>query len=139
MSLLNDLGFANWRFVISTVDHIANLTETGTWTLSLSRAVASVVSGSNNYVRMGNMVLLECRFSVTSSESGTAYIGANIPTFNKTRTTVVGSWYDNNTDRSGQLVSYGNGTIWFTQAGEPHALTNQVGHNVSISIMYGLY
>lgn len=25
MSLLNDLGFANWRFVISTVDHIATL------------------------------------------------------------------------------------------------------------------
>ena len=25
MSLLNDLGFATWRFVISTVDHIAML------------------------------------------------------------------------------------------------------------------
>lgn len=27
LSLLNDLGFANWRFVISTVDHIATITE----------------------------------------------------------------------------------------------------------------
>lgn len=25
LSLLNDLGFANWRFVISTVDHIATI------------------------------------------------------------------------------------------------------------------
>jgi hypothetical protein len=30
LSLLNDLGFANWRFVISTVDHISTLNSTVT-------------------------------------------------------------------------------------------------------------
>ena len=113
--------------------------ETTTWTPNIPRATVTIASGSNKAVRVGDIVFLSCRFTVTASQTSNSYIGNDtIPKFGKTPLGVCGTWFDNTGDKSGTLASYGNSNIWFGYQGGNHPLTDQVGHDVSINITYGL-
>lgn len=118
--------------------NVANLTETGSWTPSIPRATFTVLNGK--YYRVGNLVHLHAAINVTASQTSNAYIDySSIPAFGKTRSYATGSWMDNSSDKCGQIVSSGNLNCWFSYQGATHPLTDHVGHNIIISIIYSLY
>lgn len=113
--------------------------EITTWTPGIDRATFTVVSGSNHLIRVGNIVFASCQIIVTASQTSNAYISsASRPSFGKTVVGVEGTWFDNTADKQGTLGSYGSANIWFGYQGLNHPLTDQVGHSVSINMVYAL-
>ena len=110
LSLLNDLGFANWRFVISTVDHIATLQ-------SSKENKFDITAPSNNTtttIDKKYCVLIIVRF----------FNGANkYAIFARDFAPTVGALV--NTFTSSELtVTYSSTTGW--------SVTNHVGGNVTV-------
>ena len=117
--------------------NIENLSESGDWTPSIPRATFTIASAK--YQRIGNFVHLHAALNITDSQSSNAFIDSgSIPKFGKEWSYATGSWMDNSNEKSGQLVSSSNLTIWFSYQGASHPLTDQVGHMVIMSIFYSL-
>lgn len=125
--------------VASLSDHIANITESITWTPTINGITYTELT-DNYVVRTGNLVIARCYFKVSTATTNSAYIDqASIPSFNKTKKFGHGTWLDNSSDNAGIIAAPANNNAWFWGSNGQHMnLSGYTNRYIYISYAYVL-
>lgn len=106
--------------VKSAIDALNSTFDSGTWTPSMPRNTLSDVNA--RWYRVGDILVVTARFTITESTSGNSYItGASFPIpsgYNRIATTLNGTWHNAN-DAAGEIGqhNYGGNSAWFSKSG----------------------
>ena len=120
-------------------DHIANITESITWTPTINGITYTDLT-DNYAVRTGNLVIARCYFKVSTATTSNAYIDqSSIPSFNKTKKFGHGTWLDNSSDNAGIIAAPANNNAWFWGSNGQHMnLSGYTNRYIYISYAYVL-
>lgn len=106
--------------VKAALDELNSTFDSGTWVPSMPRNTLSDVNA--RWYRVGNILVVTARFTITASASGNSYItGASFPVpsgYNRVATTLNGTWHNAN-DAAGEIGqhNYGGNSAWFSKSG----------------------